>query len=214
MEACWVGKHQHTYMACSRYCGTWRGRAAPPPCTSDSCQCSPVHVHAGRSARNTHHDMGHSICCPRTTCCGTCRPGVRTSEKGSRHEERKRRVCLLERISTEWHAKDRVRVRSLTTNYSSASGYWLNIASRASSAFTLRSWRRRTGGMSDFVVDSDPEDGLLHMFSPLSGPSASTRHSTPPCAKRQRGSDSAGAACAASSATAPAASGGAHHPTQ
>lgn len=64
--------------------------------------------------------------------------------------------------------------------------------------------------MSDFVVDSDPEDGLLHMFSPLSGPSASTRHSTPPCAKRQRGSDSAGAACAASSATAPAASGGAH----
>ena len=63
--------------------------------------------------------------------------------------------------------------------------------------------------MTDFVVDSDPEDGLLHMFSPLSGPSASTRHPSPPCAKRQRGSDSAGAACAASSATA-AASGGAH----
>ena len=60
--------------------------------------------------------------------------------------------------------------------------------------------------MSDFVVDSDPEDGRLHMFSPLSGPSASTRHPSPPCAKRQRGSDSAGAA---SSATA-AASGGAH----
>ena len=50
--------------------------------------------------------------------------------------------------------------------------------------------------MSDFVVASDPEDG----------DSAFTRHPSPPCAKRQRGSDSAGAA---SSATA-AASGGAH----